>query len=196
MTISAQDVKKLRDQTGAGMMDAKAALEEAGGNAEKALEVLRLKGLSKAQKKADRETKNGLIDAYIHGGKIGVLVEVNCETDFVARTDDFKDFVRDIAMHIAATDPRYISREEVPAELIEAEKTVIEKEVSASGKPAEHAEKIVAGKLDKFYAEICLLEQPFVKDPGQTISDLTKGMIAKLGENIVIGRFSRLALGS
>lgn len=196
MSISAQDVKKLRDQTGAGMMDAKAALEEAGGDTKKAIEILRLKGLSKAQKKADRETKNGLIDAYIHSGKIGVLVEVNCETDFVARTDDFKSFVRDIAMHIAATDPRYVSRDQVPADVIEAEKTVIEKEVKASGKPAEHAEKIIAGKLDKYFAEICLLEQPFVKDPGQTVSDLTSSIIAKLGENIVISRFSRLALSA
>lgn len=196
MSIDPQEVKKLRELTGAGMMDAKAALEEAAGDSDKAIELLRVKGLAKAGKKADRETSNGLIEAYVHGGKIGVLVEVNCETDFVARTDEFKNFVRDIAMHVAATAPEYVTSSDVPADRVAAERRTIEAEVAASGKPAEHAKKIVDGKLEKYLAQICLSDQAFVKDPNQTISELTKSMIAKLGENIVISKFSRLELGT
>lgn len=176
-------------------MDAKTALEEAKGDHNKAVEVLRLKGLAKASKKADRETKNGLIETYVHGGKIGVLVEVNCETDFVARTDEFKELARDLAMHIAASAPRYLSKDEVPQSELEKERQIIEQEVAASGKPAEHADKIIEGKLNKFLEEICLLDQPFVKDPSITVGELTKSKIAKLGENIVVRRFCRLELG-
>lgn len=195
MTIDPQEVKKLRELTGAGIMDAKTALEEAKGDHNKAVEVLRLKGLAKASKKADRETKNGLIETYVHGGKIGVLVEVNCETDFVARTDEFKELARDLAMHIAASAPRYLSKDEVPQSELEKERQIIEQEVAASGKPAEHADKIIEGKLNKFLEEICLLDQPFVKDPSITVGELTKSKIAKLGENIVVRRFCRLELG-
>lgn len=195
MTIDPQEVKKLRELTGAGIMDAKTALEEAKGDHNKAVEVLRLKGLAKASKKADRETKNGLIETYVHGGKIGVLVEVNCETDFVARTDEFKELARDLAMHIAASAPRYLSKDEVPQSELEKERQIIEQEVAASGKPAEHADKIIEGKLNKFLEEICLLDQPFVKDPSITVGELTKSKIAKLGENIVVRRFCRLEIG-
>ncbi len=193
--MNIENIKKLRGATGAGMMDAKSALEEAKGDYDKAIEVLRKKGLAKAAKKADRAAENGVIEAYVHGEKIGVLVEINCETDFVARTDDFKAFTRDVAMHIAATDPSYVDTTDIPEDIIEKERALITEEVVASGKPAEHAEKIVAGKLDKWYAEVCLLRQPFVKDPDQTIEALTKALIAKLGENIVIRRFVRFELG-
>lgn len=195
MAISAADVKKLRDQTGAGMMAAKNALEEAKGDFNKAIELLRLKGMASAAKKADRAANNGLIESYVHGGKIGVLVEVNCETDFVARTDDFKDFVHDLAMHIAAAGPAFLDVESVPAEVIEKEKAIYTEEVKASGKPAEHADKIVEGKLNKYYQSVCLLKQAFIKDPDQTIEDMVKSLIAKLGENIVIRRFERMELG-
>lgn len=195
MSIDPQAIKELRATTGAGMMDVKAALEEAKGNRDKALEILRLKGLAKASKKANRQTENGLIEAYVHNGKIGVLVEVNCETDFVARTDEFKQLVRDLAMHIAATNPQYVSKDEVAKSVTEQERKIIEQEVAASSKPAEHVNKIVEAKLNKFLEEICLLDQPFVKDPSTTIAELIKSKIAKLGENIVIARFYRLELG-
>lgn len=194
--MNIEDIKKLREATGAGMMDAKAALEEAAGDYEKAVAVLRKKGLAKAAKKAERTAGVGVIESYVHGGKIGVLVEVNCETDFVARTDDFKEFTRDVALHIAAANPSYVSSEDIPEDELNKEKDMIKEEVAASGKPAEHAEKIIEGKLSKWYEEVCLLNQPFVKDPNQTIEQLRQALVAKLGENIVIGRFTRLEVGS
>lgn len=194
--MNIEDIKKLREATGAGMMDAKSALEEAGGDYEKAVTVLRKKGLAKAAKKAERTAGVGVIESYVHGGKIGVLVEVNCETDFVARTDDFKEFTRDVALHIAAANPSYVSSEDIPEDELNKEKDMIKEEVAASGKPAEHAEKIIEGKLSKWYEEVCLLNQPFVKDPNQTIEQLRQALVAKLGENIVIARFTRLEVGS
>jgi elongation factor Ts len=194
--LNIEDIKKLREATGAGMMDAKAALEEAKGDYDKAVAVLRKKGLAKAAKKAERTAGVGVIESYVHGGKIGVLVEVNCETDFVARTDDFKEFTRDVALHIAASNPSYVSSEDIPEDELNKEKDLIKEEVAASGKPAEHAEKIVEGKLSKWYEEVCLLNQPFVKDPNQTIEQLRQALVAKLGENIVISRFKRLEVGS
>ena len=197
MSISASTVKELRDQTGAGMMDCKKALTEADGDAGKALDVLRKKGLAKAQGKASRDASDGYIGSYIHmGGKIGVLVEVNCETDFVAKTDDFQNLVKDIAMHIAATNPTYVSREEVPSEVIDKEKEIYASQVE--NKPAQVVEKIVTGKVEKFFSEICLVDQVFVKDPDAKakINDLIVEKIAKLGENIVIKRFARFQLGA
>ena len=194
--MNIEDIKKLREATGAGMMDAKSALEEAKGDYEKAVVVLRKKGLAKAAKKAERSAGVGVIESYVHGGKIGVLVEVNCETDFVARTDDFKEFTRDVALHIAASNPTYVSSENIPEDELNKEKDLIKEEVAASGKPAEHAEKIVEGKLSKWYEEVCLLNQPFVKDPNQTIEQLRQALVGKLGENIVISRFKRLEVGS
>lgn len=195
MSITAEDVKKLRDMSGAGMMDAKRALEETNGDQEKAMELLRKKGIASAAKKADRATENGLVGSYVHGGKIGVLVEVACETDFVARTEDFQDFVRDLCMHVAAANPEYLNPEDVPADVVEKEKAVYKEEVIASGKPAEHADKIVEGKLNKFYEGICLNKQAFVKDPATSIEELTRSMIAKVGENIIVKRFVRMELG-
>lgn len=195
MNVSIEDIKKLREATGAGMMDAKAALTEAKGDFDKAVEIMRLKGMAKASKKADRTASAGVIKSYVHGEKIGVLVEINCETDFVARTDDFKEFASDIAMHIAASNPSYTNRDSVDKAELKKETEIIKKEVAASGKPAEFANKIVEGKLQKWYQEVCLYNQPFVKDPDKTIEDITKEIIGKLGENIVIKRFSRLELG-
>lgn len=194
MTLSVEDIKKLRDSTGAGMMDAKGALEEAGGDMAKAQEILRVKGIAKAEKKSDREASAGVVEAYVHGGKIGVLVEINSETDFVARTDDFKGFAHDVAMHIAAANPLYLDRESVPAEVVDKEKQLITDELTESGKPAEHLDKIVEGKLGKFYGEVCLLDQTFVKDPDLTIEQLRTNLVAKIGENIVIRRFNRMEL--
>lgn len=194
--MNIEDIKKLREATGAGMMDAKSALEEAQGDYEKAVTVLRKKGLAKAAKKAERTAGVGIIESYVHGGKIGVLVEVNCETDFVARTDDFKQFCKDVALHVAASNPSYVSPEDIPEDDLNKEKDVIKEEVAASGKPAEHSEKIIEGKLSKWYEEVCLLNQPFVKDPNQTIEQLRQALVAKLGENIVISRFARLEVGS
>lgn len=193
--VTIENIKKLRDATGAGMMDAKAALTEAKGDFDKAVELMRLKGIAKAGKKADRVASNGVVQSYVHGEKIGVLVEINCETDFVARTEDFKTFARDIAMHIAATNPTYLSSETVDPKALKKETETIKKEVLASGKPAEFADKMVEGKLKKWYEQVCLLEQPFIKDDSKTIDELTKEVIGKLGENIVIKRFSRLELG-
>lgn len=193
MAISVEDIKKLRDQTGAGMMKAKEALEAAGGDFDAAVKYLREKGEASAAKKSDREARAGIIEGYVHGGRIGVLVEVNCETDFVARTDDFKAFVRDVAMHIAAAGPEYLNPEAVPAEVVESEKAIYRKEVE--GKPAEIMDKIIDGKLAKYYEQVCLVNQPFVKDPDVTIGKLTTDLIAKLGENIVIRRYERMELG-
>ncbi len=194
--ISAQMVKELREMTGAGMMDCKNALVEAEGDMEKAVEILRKKGIAKAEKKAGRETKDGLVDAYIHaGGKLGVLVEVNCETDFVANTDDFKTFVRNVAMQIAATNPIAISREDVPEDVINREKEIYREQAISSGKPEHIVDKIAEGKLEKFFAENVLLEQAYIRDPEKTIKDYLTETIAKLGENITIRRFARFRIG-
>jgi elongation factor Ts len=192
MTI--EDIKNLREKTGAGMMKAKEALEASGGDYDKAVQWLREKGEASAAKKADREARAGLIEGYVHSGRIGVLVEVNCETDFVARTEDFKEFARDIAMHVAAANPEYLRPEDVPAEVVEKEREIYRKEVE--GKPAEIIEKIVGGKLAKYYEQVCLLNQPFVKDPDVTVGKLTTNLVAKLGENIVVRRFERMELGT
>jgi len=189
-------VKELRDRTGAGMMDCKAALAEAAGDLEKAVDVLRKKGLAAAAKKAGRVAADGMVASYIHaGGKLGVLLEVNSETDFVARTDEFQELVKDIAMHVAAAEPRWVRREEVPADVLERERAIFRDQAAASGKPANVVEKIVEGKLEKFYADSCLLEQPFVKNPDQTIAQLVQEKVAKIGENIRVRRFARFKLG-
>lgn len=195
MSITAGAVKELREQTGAGMMDCKKALTEAGGDLEKATDILRKKGLSMASKKASREASDGLIGSYIHMGKIGVLLEINCETDFVAKTDDFQELVKDVAMHIAAANPVYVKREDVPAGVIDKEKEIYGSQIT--NKPEQVIEKIVTGKLEKFYTDTCLMEQVFVKDPEQKqkIKDLIVEKIAKLGENILIKRFVRFQLG-
>ncbi len=189
-------VKELREKTGAGILDCQKALTETGNDVEKAIDYLRQKGLAAAQKKAGRETNQGLIHAYIHGGgKIGVLIEVNCETDFVARNEEFKAFVNDLALQIAATDPWYIRREDVPADIIEKEKSIYEAQAKETGKPQTAWAKIVEGKLEKFYQQRCLLEQEFIKDPTVTIKDLLAQKIAKIGENMNIRRFTRYQLG-
>ena len=194
--ISAAQVKELREKTGAPMMDCKLALTEAKGNLEDAVVLLRKKGVSVAAKKATRMTSEGSVASYSHaGGKIGVLVEVNCESDFVARTDDFKELVHDIAMHITASDPRYVRKEDVTANDFAREKEIYLAQAIASGKPANIAEKIVAGKMEKFYEEVCLLEQPFIKDQTITIAQLIAAKIGKLGENISVRRFARFKVG-
>lgn len=196
MKITAQMVKELRERTGAPMMGCKQALEESGGDLEKAIEVLRTKGLAAAKKKAGRVTAEGAVAAYIHaGGKIGVLVEVNCETDFVARTDDFQELVKDIAMHIAATDPRYLQRQEVTQDDLDRERDIYRQQALESGKPANVIDRIVEGKLEKFYSEAVLLEQPFVKNPDVTIGELIAERVGKIGENIRVRRFVRYQLG-
>jgi elongation factor Ts len=198
MSVTATDVKDLREKTGAGMMDCKKALTESGGDIEKAVDILRKKGLSAAAKKADRVASEGLVGSYIHaGGKIGVLLEVNCETDFVAKTDEFQTLVKDICMHIAAANPRFVRREEVPEAELVREKEIYKDQARQSGKPENILEKIVEGKLDKFYGDVCLLDQVFVKDPDgkQKIKDLVTAKVAKIGENISIRRFARYVLG-
>ncbi len=196
MAVSAKEVKELREQTGAGMMDCKKALSECSGNMEDAVKLLRTKGLADAAKRSGRAANEGLVDSYIHaGGKIGVLVEVNSETDFVARNDDFKAFVHDVAMHIAAAAPKYISREDVPAGVIEAELSIYKEQAKATGKPENILEKIATGKLDKYFEQICLLEQPFVKDDKLTVEQLLGELVGKIGENIGIRRFVRFELG-
>src|SRR5436189_5164063 len=194
MQIDPKTVKELRDRTNAGMMDCKRALTEANGDLAKAEVILRTKGIASASKKASRVTKEGIVAAYIHQqGKVGVLVEVNCETDFVAKNENFRVFVKDITLHIAAAHPLYVSREQVPGNLIEAEREIYKAQVK--DKPANVVDKIVDGKLDKFYSTVCLLEQGFIKNPDQTIGDLIKAKIAELGENIVIRRFTRYLMG-
>ena len=196
MDISAKDVKELRDRTGAGMMECKSALVEAGGNKEAAIDLLRARGAAKAAKRAERETREGTVGSYIHmGGKIGVLVEVNCETDFVAKTDGFQQLVRDIAMHVAAANPVSIRREDFPADLVERERAVYREQMKESGKPEHIWDKIVDGKLEKFYAEQALLEQPFVKNPDMTVGQLVTEVAARTGEKIEVRRFTRYALG-
>jgi len=194
--VSANMVKELREKTGAGMMDCKKALSETGGDFQKALDYLRQKGLATAAKRAGRVASEGRVGSYIHaGGKIGVMVEVNCETDFVAKTDDFQAFAKDIAMHIAASSPSYIRREEVTADVLEREKEIYRAQARDAKKPEKVMEKIVEGKLEKFYSEVCLLEQAFVKDPDITIQDLLNGLIGKLGEKVEIRRFTRYQVG-
>ena len=194
--ISAKDVKELRDRTGAGMMECKGALTEAGGDMERAIDILRAKGAAKAAKRAERETKEGAIGSYIHmGGKIGVLVEVGCETDFVARNDEFQKLVRDIAMHVAAANPVAVRREDFGAELVERERGVYREQMKESGKPEHIWDKIIDGKIEKFYAEQALLEQPFVKDPDITVGELITRASAKTGEKVEVRRFARFALG-
>ncbi|MBP7776817.1 MAG: translation elongation factor Ts [Acidobacteria bacterium] len=196
MAITAEMVKALRDKTGAGMMDCKAALTESGGDLEKAVELLRKRGVATAAKRAGRATKDGIVAHYIHmGGKVGVLVEVNCETDFVARTDDFQSLAKEIAMHVAAADPRFVSRDQVPAAELEKEKEIYRAQFAGSGKPAPVIDKIVEGKLGSFYAQICLVEQPSVRDPNVTIEQMLQAATAKTGENITISRFVRFKLG-
>lgn len=190
---SLEAIKQLRSATGAGMMDAKRALEESGGNHDQALQLLRRKGQAKAAKRADAVTSAGLIDAYVHQGRVGAMVEISCETDFVARTDDFKIFTRDIAMQVAAAEPQYLRQGDVPAAIIEQEKALHAPELV--GKPADITDKIISGKLQKFYQQVCLSEQLFIKDPDKTIGAYQAELIAKLGENIIISRFSRLELG-
>jgi len=194
-TISAEMVKDLRDKTGVGMMECKKALTESNGDFEKAVDLLRQKGLATASKKAGRTASEGLIESYIHMGKIGTMIEVNCETDFVARTDDFKQLVKDIAMHIAAATPVYLSREDVPQDVLEREKEIYK--VQVANKPSQVVEKIIEGKLEKFYTDFCLLDQIFIKDTDQKmkIKDLITEKIAKLGENIMIKRYARFQLG-
>lgn len=192
--ITAQLVKTLREKTNVGMMECKAALAEANGDLEAAETILRKKGIAKAEKKADRQAKEGIIASYIHlGGRVGVLIEVNCETDFVAKNENFQAFVKDITLHIAAANPKYVAREEVPEALIAKEKEIAAEQVK--GKPANIVDKIVEGKLEKIYADLCLMEQAYIKDDSKTITDLVKSKIAEIGENIVIRRFVRYAVG-
>ena len=194
--ISAQTVKTLRDKTGAGMMDCKKALQECGGDEEKAIAWLREKGLSKAQKRAGRATSEGVVGSYIHSnGKLGVMVEIKCETDFVARSERFQEFAKNVAMQIAAANPVCLNPEDVPAELLAKEKEIFKHQAMEEGKPEAIAEKIVDGRVKKFYKEICLLEQPFIKDDKVTIKDLMNELVGVIGENIQIGRFTRMALG-
>lgn len=196
MKITSQMVKELRDKTNAGMMDCKKALTETEGDLEKAVDLLRQKGLAVAQKRADRATSEGIVECYIHaGGKLGVMVEVGCETDFVAKTDDFLAFARDIAMHVAASNPVAVSREEIPAEMIDREREIYKAQALDSGKPENIVDKIVSGKIDKYVSEICLMEQKFVKNPDLSVQDLLNELIAKMGENISIKRFARFQIG-
>lgn len=197
MAITAGLVKDLRERTGAGMMDCKKALEESAGDVQKAIDLLRVRGLSKAAKKAGRDTSEGLVVSYIHpGNRIGVLVEVNCETDFVARTDEFQTFVRNLAMHIAAAAPLGVSRDDIPADLVEKEREVFKAQALEEGKPAAVVDKIVQGRIEKFFAEAALLDQVYVKDNDKKVGDLVSEAIAKLGENIRVARFARFQLGS
>jgi len=196
MSIDAKIVKELRDKTGAGMMDCKRALVDTDGNLEKAVEALRKAGVAKAEKKGTRSAQEGLVYSYIHhGGRLGVLVEVNCETDFVAKTDRFKELVHNLAIQIAATNPVSVSREQVPEELVKSEQDIYTEQAKNSKKPDKVIEKIVVGKMDKYFQEICLLEQPFIKDPDKIVKDLITESIATLGENISVGRYIRYAVG-
>ncbi len=196
MEISIELVKDLRQRTGAGVVDCKAALQEARGNIEAAIDYLRKKGLATAAKKAGRIATDGLVASYIHaGGKMGVLVEINCETDFVAKTGDFQEFVKNMAMHIAAANPQFIRREDVPSDVLEKEREVYRTQALDSGKPEKVIDKIVEGKLERFYSETCLLEQTYIRDSDVTVKEVLDGMIGKLGENIAIRRFARFQLG-
>ncbi|MDI3508839.1 MAG: elongation factor Ts [Clostridiales bacterium] len=196
MAITASQVKELREITGVGMMDCKSALIEANGDMDRAVEILREKGLAAAAKKAGRVASQGIVDAYIHGGgRIGVLVEVNCETDFVANTAEFRSFVHDIAMQIAAANPRYVAKEDVPSDVLEKEKEILRQQAINEGKPENILDKIIEGRIDKFYKEVCLLEQPFIRDTDRAVKDLVMEQITKFGENINIRRFTRYEMG-
>ncbi|HCC21879.1 translation elongation factor Ts [Candidatus Uhrbacteria bacterium RIFOXYC2_FULL_47_19] len=197
MAVDIKTVAELRARTNAGMVDCKTALDEAGGDIDKAADILRKKGIAKADKKGDRQVKEGLVHAYIHGaGQVGAMVEVLCETDFVARNEQFQDFVHDLAMQVAATNPLYLTSDEIPAEVLEKERELASEEFAGSGKPAEVITKIVEGKLSKYYEQVCLLDQRFIKDEDLTIRDHLKNNIARIGENIQIRRFVRFALSS
>jgi elongation factor Ts len=196
MAISIEDIKRLKDLTGVGLTDAKVALTESDGDFDKALEAMRKKGLTRAEKKGEREAREGVVDSYVHSNRIGVILEVNCETDFVARTDDFKGFVHDVAMHVAASNPEFVTTEDIPAEEREAKKAEFSEKAKADGKPENMIENIVEGMLKKHFAEKCLLDQPYIKNPDQTVGDYLKENIAKLGENIVIRQFKRIELGA
>jgi elongation factor Ts len=195
MSISAEMVKELREKTGVGFMECKSALQESNGDVEAAVTILRKRGLASLTKKSGRETKDGLIGAYIHNGKIGVMLELNCETDFVARNPDFQTLVKDIAMHIAASDPRFIRKEDVTEDVLEKEREIYAAQARATGKPENVLEKIVDGRMSKYFSEACLLEQPFVKDPAITVRDHIAAHIQKIGENIQVRRFTRYKLG-
>ncbi|MDQ3123820.1 MAG: elongation factor Ts [bacterium] len=193
--MNIEDIKRLKNLTGVGLTDAKAALTEAGGDFDKALEAMRKKGLTKAEKRGERDARAGLVGSYNHDGRIGVCVEINCETDFVARNEIFTDFVKDIAMHIAASNPEFLSADDVPADTRDKAKTEFSEKARADGKPENMLDNIVEGMLKKHFAEKCLLDQPYIKNPDQTVGDYVKDHIARLGENIVVRRFSRIALG-
>ncbi|MGQ0734575.1 MAG: translation elongation factor Ts [Acidobacteriota bacterium] len=196
MAITAGQIKQLRDKTGAGMMDCKSALSEAGGDAEKAVEILRKKGLASAAKRAGRATKDGIVGHYIHmGGKVGVLVEVNCETDFVARTTDFQSLAKELAMHIAAAAPQYVKRDDIPSDVLDKEREIYRAQFADTGKPAHVIDKIAEGKLESYFAQVCLLDQPSVRDPNVTIGQMVTSAAAKTGENVTVSRFVRFKLG-
>jgi elongation factor Ts len=195
MTVSAELVKELREKTGVGFMECKSALQESKGDMDGAVTILRKRGLASAAKKSGRETKDGLVGAYIHNGKIGVMIEVNCETDFVARNPDFQTLVKDLAMHIAASDPRFIRKEDVTEDVLASERDIYREQARATGKPENVLDKIVEGRMSKYYSEACLLEQPFVKDPSITVRDHISTHIQKIGENIQVRRFVRYKLG-
>jgi elongation factor Ts len=194
--ISAQEVKKLREATGAGVLDCRNALQETDGDMDRAAEMLRVQGLAEATKRAGRATEEGLVDSYIHlGGKIGVLLEINCETDFVARTDEFRELAHNICMQIAAADPGYIEREVIPEDVLEQEKRILQQQAESEGKPPEIARRIVEGRLEKFYSQVCLLDQAYIRDADLTVGELLKEAMASLGENIQVRRFARFAVG-
>ena len=195
MAVSIEDIKRLKDLTGVGLTDAKAALTETSGDFDKALEAMRKKGMTKAEKRGEREAREGVIGSYIHDNRIGVIVEVNCETDFVAKNEKFTNLVKDVAMHIAASAPEYVSADDIPAEVREKQTAEFTEKVVAEGKPVDKAPMIVEGMLKKYFAERCLLDQPFIKNPDQSVGDLVKEANAQLGENVVVRRFSRLQLG-
>lgn len=196
MPITADQVKQLREMTGAGMMECKKALADTGGDVEKAVDALRKSGAARAEQRSGRTAKEGRVESYIHpGSRVGVLIEVNCETDFVARTDEFGELVRNVAMQVAAAGAEFVRREEVPAERVARERDILAAQVEASGKPAAIIEKIIEGKLGKFYAEVCLLDQPYIRDDKRTVGDIVQDAISKTGENIVVRRFSRFRLG-
>lgn len=196
MTITAETVKQLRDKTGVGMMECKTALKESGGDMDKAVTYLRERGLASASKRADRVAGEGVVTSYIHaGGNLGVLIEVNAETDFVAKTDEFQNLGRDLAMHVAASNPQYVKREDVPEEILQQEREIYKAQMAESKKPADIMEKIITGKLDKYFQEVCLLEQSYVKDPDKKVSQLVAEAIAKVGENIQVRRFARFKVG-
>ena len=194
-TVSIEEIKRLKDLTGVGLTDAKAALAEAEGDFDKALEAMRKKGMTKAEKRGEREAREGVIGSYVHDNRIGVIVEVNCETDFVAKNEKFTDLVKDVSMHIAASAPLYVSDADIPADVKDAKKAEFNEKAKSEGKPENILENIVDGMLKKYFAELCLLDQPFIKNPDQTVGDLVKEANAQLGENIVVRRFSRLQLG-